>query len=65
MSQPTMTELQIAWTDAIENEDIPTTSLPTLTKLIEIRKKKTTWIGEFENNFRETLDDYIRFRSKM
>lgn len=45
--QPTTDELSQAWTAAIECENIPGARAESRMKLIELRNRKTTWVGKY------------------
>jgi hypothetical protein len=64
MKEPTIDELQHAWTEAIYAEDIPGARAETRQKLTELRHAKTTWVGVDENRLRFALDDYLRGTAK-
>lgn len=59
MSEPTLSELLAAFNDAIISEGIAGAQAETRQILDNLRKKKTTWIGEKENNLRYVLDEYL------
>ena len=58
-NQPTIEELQNAWTEALSSQDIIGARGETREALIQLRKRKTTWVGEAENNLRFALDNYL------
>ena len=59
MEQPTIQELQTAWTIAIELEGIAGAQSQAKIDLKRIRDRKHTWVGEQENKLRFALDRYL------
>lgn len=59
-AQPTVEQLQRAWTRAIEMEEIPGARGETWQKLFLLREAKHTWVGKEENDLRFSLDSYLR-----
>lgn len=58
--QPSNSELEQAWTAAIECEGLGGIHSNLLLDLRELRNKRTTWSGKDENNLRYSLDNYLR-----
>jgi hypothetical protein len=59
-SQPSIQQLQDAWTAAIHAQDIPGARAQTLAELSRLRFERTTWFGERENSLRVSLDLYLQ-----
>ena len=57
--QPTADQISQAWTYAIEAENIGGARSQTLIELKELRDKKTTWCGKYENDLRFSVDRYL------
>lgn len=57
--EPTIQQIQSAWTDALNCQDIIGAKGETREVLIQLRKAKHTWVGSEENNFRVALDAYL------
>jgi hypothetical protein len=53
-----------AWNAAIECEGIGGSRSETMRELIEIRNRKTTWFGKYENDTRFAIDNYIRAKMR-
>lgn len=62
MNQPSIKDLQKAWTWAIECEDIPGARAESRMELQRLRDLKTTWVGKQENDLRFALDNYLAGR---
>ena len=62
--QPTLQELQSAWTAALNCNHIIGANVETREKLIKLRNAKHTWVGAEENAFRLSVDDYLGFYEK-
>lgn len=58
-NQPTIQEIQSAWTDALNYQDIIGAKGETREELIRLRKAKHTWVGKDENDLRFALDAYL------
>ncbi len=63
-AEPSIDDVVSAWNAAIECEGIGGSRSETMQQLIEIRDKKTTWFGKFENDMRFAIDNYIRAKSR-
>ena len=63
MNQPTIQELQTAWTIAIELEGIAGAQSQAKIDLKRIRDRKKTWVGEEESRIRFAIDRYLEGRS--
>jgi hypothetical protein len=59
MNQPTIQELQTAWTIAIELEGIAGAQSQAKVDLKRIRDRKHTWVGDKENQLRFAIDRYL------
>jgi hypothetical protein len=59
-SQPSIQQLQDAWTAAIHAQDIPGARGETLAELSRLRFERTTWFGERENSLRVSIDLYLQ-----
>jgi hypothetical protein len=59
MDQPTIQEIQTAWTICIELEGIAGSQSQAKVDLKRIRDRKTTWVGKEENNLRFAIDRYL------
>ena len=57
--QPTIEELNAAWTRAIECADIPGARAESMGELKRLRNLKTTWVGREENDLRFALIRYL------
>ena len=57
--QPTIDEIEKAWTDAIYAEGIGGVQSEARAKLQKLRDAKTTWVGIRENDFRFAIDRYL------
>ena len=62
--QPPIDDVVRAWNAAIQCESIGGSRAETMMELIEIRNRKTTWFGKYENDMRFAIDNYIRAKSK-
>ena len=59
MQQPTIQELQTAWTICIELEGIAGAQSQAKIDLRRIRDRKHTWVGKQENELRFAIDRYL------
>jgi hypothetical protein len=57
--QPTLRELQNAVDDFFQFDTHDRMYRITLSKLIQLRKEKTSWVGKDENNFRFRIDSLL------
>ncbi len=62
--QPTIDDLQLAWTNAISAEGIGGAQSETRAKLQELRNKRTTWLGKSQYDLRLCLDSYLTGESR-
>ena len=54
--EPTIEQLKIAWNDVFHCYDFTPSRSEALEKLLDLRIKKTTWIGLKENELRFSID---------
>lgn len=55
MNEPTIDDIDVAWTDCINHN----CKLGTFQTLIDLRNKKYTWLGKKEVDFMFAIDRYI------
>lgn len=60
-NQPTINDLNEAWTAAIECEDIGGAFGMNLLALRDIRNARVTWDGEYEESLRDAVDRYLAY----
>lgn len=63
-TEPSVDDVVRAWNAAIECEGIGGSRSETMRELIEIRNRKTTWFGKYENDTRFAIDNYIRAKMR-
>lgn len=61
-SEPHIDDVVRAWNAAIECEGIGGARAATMQELIDLRNRKATWFGVYENNMRFAIDNYLRAR---
>jgi len=60
--EPNYEDIQKAWTEAIESEEIGGARAESRQKLQVLRNNKYTWIGDKENSLRICIDKYLEGR---
>lgn len=58
-SEPTIEELSVAWTRAISLRGIPGAGTEAIVALQQLRDRRCTWLGDYENRLRVCLDEYL------
>ena len=63
LRQPKIDQVGAAYAHAIDEQRNLDNFKDALDNLRNLRNKKTTWVGEYENEMRRDIDDFLEFYS--